>query len=103
MRQRNNMSLAIFFARTLRPLVFRGYRELIFALCVYLLHYGAFHGSRLIQNALKQATDRGVRQRTWVRSDGGVQNLIFPSGLVERLAADVLDSANLHDALRAFV
>ena len=54
-----------------------------------LSYHGAFHRARFIQDALKQAPNRGVRQRAGIRALHAVQNLLLAVRLVERIAFDV--------------
>src|SRR5439155_18345725 len=67
------------------------------------MHGVAFGGAGFVNNALKQAADRGVGQRTRIIALGIFQHFVFAFGLVQRNFGFLLELPDFERALRAFV
>jgi len=67
------------------------------------VHGQTLGGTRFVNDAFKEAANRGVGQRPFVFAFGVLQHFAFAIGLVKRNVRFLLDAANLEGALRAFV
>src|SRR5215471_11779574 len=67
------------------------------------MHGKTLGGTGFVDNTLKEPANGGVRKRAFVVAFGVAEHFVFTSGLVDRKALLLLDTANFQRALRALI
>src|SRR2546430_873125 len=79
--------------------------SLLIALSFFRLvvHHGAFHGSRFIENALEEAPDCGRAEWSVICPLHRREHFAFAIGLIKRRSIRLFQAANFDNAARSFI